>query len=186
LSALNKSATEKHLQYYFLDPKLTYLNPNEWSSGEDFLSVIEENTGGNTVNTLLDRSISLEVTEGLHKLGVTYTNRSQNEAGGGDYKAKVRIFVPYGSKLINIRFGDEDYTSRVSTRADFGKTVYALDLEVKTREAKGLNLSYETNKFKEIVIVKQAGTGADPIFLRFPNDSQTLQLKSNLKVVFDP
>jgi hypothetical protein len=189
--SLGRSFQEKQLLVYLADPKLfSYLASENFAGAiprqgifkegqiDDFLSMTEANLGANKANFYLDRSIKLETGVGKegevnHKLRIAYTNRSPSGVWpAGIYKNRMRIYLPFGTKLIKAMWGEKDVTSSVNTFVDYGRTGYSVLLELNPKEQKTLILDYQlANKitFKigkalySLDIIKQPGTLHDPL-----------------------
>ena len=195
--SIEDSLSRKHLLIFVTDPKLSaYLQlgnvsgkiPRPNSKEGDLLGIFEANTGGNKANHFVDKSLSLEITKvasGLnHRLQINLTNRSSNNVWpGGTLKDRVRILVPYGSKLLSLKYGETDLTPRVTTVVDYGRTVYEFLIELGPKEAKSLNLNYQTIDFKSLYLVKQPGTNEDLIQLTLPNgQSYSKKFENDLEI----
>lgn len=195
IAALGKGLDEKHISIYLNDTKLfSYLaaerwihdlprqpkiqTPTELAQTKDFLSVVEANLGANKVNYYLDRSYQLETVVGKdgeiqHTLRIGYTNKSPSEAfPGGKYKNRMRIYLPFGSKLTKASWGESDVTRDVTSFVDYGRSGYSMLLELLPKEQKNLVLDYTVPiklEFKNSLtsyrldIIKQPGTLEDPL-----------------------
>ncbi len=188
ISALGKSLDEKHISIYLNDTKLfSYLASQHWihdlprqstqNQGRDFLSVVEANLGANKVNYYLDRNYNLETVVGKegeiqHRLRINYTNRSPSGAfPGGKYKNRMRIYLPFGSKISRVLWGESDITKDITSFVDYGRSGYSMLLELLPKEQRTLVLDYSVPiklEFKDgktnyrLDIIKQAGTLKDP------------------------
>lgn len=188
LSSLGKSLDEKHISVYLNDPKqFSFILSENWAhilprqtdqnAKQDFLSIVEANLGANKVNYYLDRSYNLETVVGKfgeikHRLRINYTNRSPSDTfPGGKYKNRMRIYLPFGSQLTRVLWGETDITSTASSFVDFGRSGYSMLLELAPKEQKTLVLDYTVPVKLEfendsatyrLDVVKQAGTGKDP------------------------
>lgn len=188
LTALGKSLEEKHISLYLNDPKpFSYLVSQNWThvlprqsnenANKDFLSIIEANLGANKVNYYLDRSYDLHTVvekDGnlRHRLRVSFLNRSPSDAfPGGKYKNRMRLYLPFGTKLIRAIWGETDITKNITGFVDYGRSGYSMLLELDPKEQKILVLDYEVPikiEFQDgkatyrLDVVKQAGTGKDP------------------------
>lgn len=189
ISALGKSIEEKHISIYLNDPKMfSYILSQNWTNvmprqsdqnkNQDFLSLVEANMGANKVNYYLDRSYNLETVVGKmgeikHRLRITYVNRSPSDTfPGGKYKNRMRIYLPFSSKLTKASWGETDITQSISSFVDYGRSGYSLLLELLPKEQKTLVLDYTVPinlEFKDgkadyrLDIIKQAGTLNDPL-----------------------
>lgn len=198
VGSLGKSFKEKHFLVYLDDPKLfSYISslnfsgalprPKDSKPGEihDLLSLVEANLGANKANFYLDRKLNLETGIGkegevTHRLRISYTNRSPSEVWpAGKYKNRMRVYLPFGSKMVRVLWGEEDKTGDVTSFADYGRSGYSFLVELGVKEQKTLVLDWELpNKlgFKDnqatyrLDIIKQAGTLEDSLewTLTFP------------------
>lgn len=188
MAGLDRSLDEKHISIYLSDPKLfSYVLAQNWAhilprqstqnQDKDFLSVVEANLGANKANFYLDRSYDLETVVGKygelkHRLRISYTNRSLSDTfPGGKYKNRMRIYLPFGSKLARALWGETDITKDVSSFVDFGRSGYSMLLQLLPREQKTLVLDYtvpvkldfqERKATYKLNIIKQPGTLKDP------------------------
>lgn len=203
-----KSLEGKHMSIYLDDPKLfSYVVSQNWGSllprenkenTSDFLAPVEANLGANKANYYLDRSYNLETTIGregeiYHKLRIVYTNRSPSTAfPAGKYKNRMRIYLPFGTKLNKASWGETEITKEVESFVDYGRSGYSFLIELQPKEAKTLVLDYQTPlrlDFKDnkssyrLDILKQAGTLKDrfewrvtyPINLRLDSNKSQKQ-----------
>ena len=187
VASLGRSLARKHLSIYLDNPPLfSYLISQNWASvmpretGEavaDFLAPVEANLGGNKANYYLDRKFNLETViskdgEVSHRLRISYTNRSpQDTFPAGKYKNRMRIYLPNGSKLTKVLWGESNIISDVTGFVDYGRAGFSFLLELAPKEQKTLVLDYQTSLKLNFVgdkasyrldVVKQAGTDQDP------------------------
>ncbi|MDO8573599.1 MAG: DUF4012 domain-containing protein [Candidatus Daviesbacteria bacterium] len=188
ITALSKSLDEKHISIYINDNKLlSYADSLGWthafprasknSENQDFLSLVEANLGANKANYYLDRSYNLETVVGKegeikHRLRISYINRSPSDTfPGGKYKNRMRIYLPFGSKITRVLWGETNKTGEISGFVDYGRAGYSILLELNPKEQKTLVLDYTVPvslKFEngqagyKLNVVKQAGTLKDP------------------------
>lgn len=213
ISALGQSLDEKHISVYLDDPKLfSYLDSQNWihalprqaskkseqsSPDRDFLSLVEANLGANKVNYYLDRSYNLETVVGKegeirHRVRVSYTNRSPSDTfPGGKYKNRLRIYLPFGSKLNRVLWGENEITKNASSFVDYGRSGYSMLLELMPKEQKTLVLDYSVPvklEFKDgkaiyhLDIIKQAGLLKDPLIwsISYPINYQVVSDQTTL------
>ncbi|MBI2019626.1 DUF4012 domain-containing protein [Candidatus Daviesbacteria bacterium] len=186
IAGIGKSLDEKHIGIYLNDPKLfSYIMSQNWAQimprqsdqKKDFLSIVEANLGANKVNYYLDKSYNLETVIGKegevkHRVRISFTNKSPSEAfPGGNYKNRMRIYLPFGSKITKVLWGETDITKNVSGFVDYGRSGYSLLLELAPKEQKNLvidwnvplKLEFEDGKASyRLDVIKQAGTLKDP------------------------
>ncbi len=190
IQSVGKSFNEKHLLVYLDSPKLfSYLvsqnyagampRPAEKVEGEvqDLLAVVEANLGANKANFYLDRKTILATVIGKegevrHTLRINYTNRSPNTVWpAGVYKNRLRLYLPSGTKLTKLSWGETEITSQASSFVEYGRTGYSILLELQPKEQKKLIAEYELSEkieFKDglakyrLDVIKQAGTINDP------------------------
>lgn len=205
VKALGDSVEEKHMSMFLDDPKLfSYLIAQNWAgvlpresnleNFEDFIAAVEANLGANKSNYYLDRSYSLETVIGKegeirHRLKIVYVNKSPSDSWpAGKYKNRFRIYLPFGTKLTRILWGETNLTKDVSAFVDFGRTAFSTLLELSPKETKTLILDYEVPgkvQFKagkgsyKLNVVKQAGTLQDPFVwkLTYPLNYQLASQK---------
>ena len=197
LESLENSLSKKHILIFVTDSKLSAFLQSGNISGKiprpssvdgDILAFSEANMGSNKANHFIDKNLSLEITNvngGLnHRLQVNFVNRSPNDVWpGGTLKNRIRVFVPYGSKLISLKYGETDITQRVTTVVDYGRSVYEFLIDVGPKEAKSLSLNYQTIDFKSLYLVKQPGTNEDLIQLNLPNgQSYSQKFENDLEI----
>lgn len=187
VASLSKSLESKHLSIYLDDPRLfSYVVAQNWAAvlpraaendSTDFLAPVEANLGANKANYYLDRKLNLETTIGKdgevsHRLRVAYTNRSPSEAfPAGKYKNRMRIYLPFGSKINKLSWGESDITKNVSSFVEYGRTGSSFLIELLPKEQKTLVLDYTTSLKLNFIdkkaiyrldVVKQAGTLKNP------------------------
>ncbi|MDP3974105.1 MAG: DUF4012 domain-containing protein [Candidatus Daviesbacteria bacterium] len=191
VSALGNSLETKHMSIYLNNQKLfSYVVSQNWASvlprvaeeieGEtvDILIPVEANLGANKVNYYLERNYQLETVVGIngtisHRLRINYINRSPSATWpAGVYKNRMRIYLPFGTTLSRVLWGESDITGDVTPFVDYGRSGYSLLLELQPREQRNLILDYQIPQsldFKEdqakyrLNIIKQAGTLNDPL-----------------------
>lgn len=179
--ALYLAAREKHLMVYMSDPLFfSFLTTQGWvgvvpeegrekvGEREGFLAFSEANIGNGYPNQTLKRSFNLESNIDKagwvsHKLTVAYSN-------AGIYKARLKVYLPAGTKLVKAIWGNNEITKEVKSFSDYGRTGYSMVLELKPKEEKELKLEYQdakslsweanTAKYK-LQVIKQPGTSAD-------------------------
>ncbi len=190
VASLGKSLESKHMSIYLDDPKLfSYLVSQNWSSvlprstnettgfTADFLAPVEANLGANKVNYYIDRNYNLETVIGKdgevsQRFRVSYTNKSPSDTfPAGKYKNRMRVYLPFGTKLARILWGESEITKDVSSFVDYGRSGYSFLLELAPKEQKTLVLDYQLplklqfvdkKASYELNVVKQAGTSKDP------------------------
>lgn len=194
VTSLGKSLEGKHMSIYLDNPELfSYVASQNWSSvlprGKkeqaglitDFLAAVEANLGANKSNYYLDRNYNLETVIGKdgevnHRLRISYVNRSpSNTFPAGTYKNRMRLYLPFGTKLNRILWGETDLTKGVENFVDYGRSGYSFLLELAPKEQKILVLDYQPPFKLQFVnnevlyrldVVKQAGTLKDPFVWR--------------------
>lgn len=190
VTSLGRSLEEKHMSIYLDNPKLfTYLVSQNWASlmpregnekngiVADFLAAVEANLGANKANYYLDRNYKMETVIGKdgevsHTLRIAYVNRSPSDVfPGGNYKNRMRIYLPYGAKLSKVLWGESNILGQVSSFVDYGRSGYSFLTELKPKEQKTLVVDYQIpqklkfekgNALYRLDVVKQAGTLKDP------------------------
>lgn len=209
IGALGKSLEEKHISVYLDDPKLfSYALSQNWAQvlprqseqnkKQDFLSLVEANLGANKANYYLTRNYNLETVVGKegeikHRLRVSYTNRSPSDTfPGGKYKNRMRIYLPFGSKLNRALFGESDITKNVTGFVDYGRSGYSMLLELSPKEQKTLVLDYSVpvklafdngKAGYRLDIIKQAGTLKDPLNFTITYPISFQAISSQTKII---
>ena len=191
ITAIGKSLEEKQLMVYLADPTLfSYALSENWGgvlprgiansegSTGDFLAIVESNMGANKANYYLDRQVSLITTIGKEgeigeKLTVSYKNNSPADVfPGGTYKNRFKVYLPLGTKLNKVVFGETDITSTAASFTDYGRSGYSFFIELLPQEQKNLVLEYGLNaplSFKDgratyrLDVIKQSGWLNDPL-----------------------
>lgn len=189
VASLGRSLERKHMSIYLDDPKLfSYLVSQNWThvlprassqnQSQDFLALVEANLGANKANYYLDRNYHLETAIGKegeirHRLRLSYTNRSPSDVfPGGKYKNRMRVYLPFGSKLTRVLWAEADITKGVTSFVDYGRSGYSFLLTLEPKQQKNLVIDYQIPQkleFKDgkasyrLDIVKQAGTLKDPL-----------------------
>lgn len=208
VQALGQALEGKHMSIYLDDPKLfSYLVSHNWTgalpraaddevgSFSDFLAPVEANLGANKANYYLERRYSLETVIGRegeirHRLKINYLNRSPSDTfPAGKYKNRMRLYLPFGSKLTRALWGEINITKDVLNFVDYGRSGYSILVELAPKETKTLILDYDIPgklPFKDgkttyrLDIVKQAGTLKDPLewTISYPINYQVVSGKS--------
>lgn len=205
VKAVGDSLETKHMSIFLDDPKLfSYLVAQNWAGVlpreiqqdgvfDDFIAPVEANLGANKANYYLDRSYNLETIIGKegevkHRLRITYINNSPSDTWpAGKYKNRLRVYLPFGSKLTRVLWGERDITKETSAFVDYGRSAFSMLLEVDPKQQKILVLDYEVPsklQFEQdratykLNVVKQAGTLQDPFIWR-------LTYPLNYKVISD-
>lgn len=172
LDAIN----QKHVMFYFFDDKNQKTAEDFNAAGRikdypgDYLHINDSNFGGAKSDFFITRDVEQEIdttTENVtKKVTITYTNPHKGsncnlEAGqlclNGVYKDWVRVYVPKGSKLINV-VGSE---LKESVSEDLGKTVFEGYFIMRPESSSKLVFNY-TLPFKsqspyKLLIQKQPG-----------------------------
>lgn len=189
VTSLGKSLESKHMSIYLDNPRLfSYVVSQNWanimpraaeeksSKMADFLAPVEANLGANKVNYYLDRIYKLETMIGKdgevnQKFKISYTNRSPSIAfPGGKYKNRMRLYLPSGTKLTRILWGESNITGTAQSFVDYGRSGYSFLIELAPKEQKSLIVEYQIPqklKFENgkalyrLDVVKQAGTSKD-------------------------
>lgn len=189
VAGLGEALEQKHVMLYLSDPTLfSFVSSQNWGGvlpkeseklegqTHDFLSVVESNVGANKANYYLTREFRLDskiASSGavLHRLKVDYANSSvSDEFPGGRYRARLKLYLPFGASLIKATFGESDITQKVNPFSDYGRAVFSMLLEVYPKEKKSLVIDYKLAapfQFKDgkveykMDVVKQPGTVKD-------------------------
>lgn len=191
IQAIDKSLKEKHILVYLEDPSLfSYLASSNWSGvfsrgadkreGEtdDFLAVIESNMGANKANYYLQRKLTLNSSftkEGkiMHKLKIYYKNTSPSDVfPAGKYKNRIKIYIPFGTKLTKAKLDETDITNQFIPFSDYGRSAFSALIQIAPKEQKTLLFEYEllgplnfvnNSALYRMEIFKQPGIMSDPL-----------------------
>jgi len=197
--ATNKAILEKHLLFYFEDPKLESFIAEKNFGGtlseimvkdkvpqSDYLLVVDSNVGANKSNRFLKREISYNPTvqrDGNIKtvLKISYQNNSPAETWpGGTYKNYLRIIVPAGSVLEKAQDGEKIITEEVKSETSSDKQIFAVQIEVGVGQEKEVTFEYslptvlafdQGRANYQLAVQKQPGTENDKLTvnLSFPS-----------------
>ncbi len=193
IQTISNLATEKHIVLYFADNELlSQVMSGGWGSilprqgkevkGErdEFLAYIEtdldEARGGYNLKkdlnlvTTIDRGNNVK-----HTLTVNYENN------GGQQNRLVKVYLPSGTKLTQVKVKDVDITKYVRSFSDFGRAGYVFTLNFASQGKYQLVLDYTDSKPVEFAddqlnfglnVFKQMGTGADSFNYKiiYPSD----------------
>ncbi len=182
VSVFIDSLNEKHLQAVFKNSDATrFFDKNSWDGQLDtkYISApiaIDWNWGGNKANLYIKRDHSLDIeieeTEIVYTYEINVVNEStSNTYPEGDYINYTRIYIPSGSKILNIQ-GIED--NEYDIYNDSGFKVVGGWFNTPVGASNTLNLKYKITKsalgtyfpltiqtenvFSDISIFKQPGT----------------------------
>lgn len=190
VGSLGRSFGGKHISIYLDNPKLfSYIVSQGWANAlpragkdekgvvSDLIYSVEANLGANKANYYLERSYNLETVVGKegeirHRLRINYTNKSPSDTfPAGTYKNRVRVYLPFGTKMNRVLWGEKDITKDAESFVDYGRSGYSFLISLSPKEAKSLVLDLEIPQkldFKEgkatyrLDVIKQAGTLKDP------------------------
>jgi hypothetical protein len=181
VAILKKNLEEKHLQLYIPNDTITdFLANHNWYNAvatvpQDYLMINDANLGGNKVNFYVDESITYVVNKKADgtmegEAHITYNNPSNWGWPGGAYQTYLRVYVPYGSQLIQ----QEGYTSNFSVFNEFEgtpsqKTVFAGMVKTTVKSSREVVVRYtlpfqiQDKQFDyALTVQKQAGTPTIP------------------------
>ena len=176
LNSLLASIQEKRLLFYFLDETSQKIAEDFNSAGRikdfsgDYLHINDSNFGGAKTDMFITRSVEQEIeTEGdkiTKTVSISYNNPHKGsncnlEAGqlclNGTYRDWVRVYVPLGSKLINV-IGSED---EAETGEELGKTYFSAFFTMRPESQSKLVFKYELPNLNtdayQLMIQKQPG-----------------------------
>jgi len=199
VKSFGQATEEKHLLFYFDDPKLEMLAAKNNFGGTlveipfqkdkaslDYLSVVEANVGANKANRFVSRQIfynPIIKRDGdlSSHLKIIYQNQSPAETWpGGIYKNYLRVFAPKGSILEKFDDGQNSVLGKVETETFVDKQSFGIQIEVGVGQTKEVSLEYlppvvlnfENNQAQyNLVIQKQPGTDKDllAVNLNYPS-----------------
>lgn len=126
LEALDEALAQKHLLLAFQDARIQQLfqvqrgastlwDPRSVKENaiQDFIGLVDANIGGNKVNYFIKRKVSSVVSikkDGVveESIVISYKNTSDGTWPGGEYKNYLRIILPQGALLTNIKLDGAD------------------------------------------------------------------------------
>lgn len=159
----------------------------------DYLYFTEANLGVNKANYFLDRSYNLDVTlingRLVHRLSVGYRNGSTGEWPGGEYRNYFRAYIPANSENFSAFLVNQDKPEHeevsLNLGSEKGKRTLGGFLSVPVGESRQLALVWETPVAVglgqySLLWQKQAGTGADPVWLTVSNKGRSVGLVTPL------
>jgi len=140
---------KKNLLLYLSDNQLEEIVAANGWAGEiknyygDYLMVVDANMGALKTDAVMARGMDykvLEKTDGMFsQLTINYAHNGQTDWKTSIYKSYTRIYVPLGSKLINISEYSRD---QIDTGNESGKTWFGFYLAVKPGEIKNITINY--------------------------------------------
>ncbi len=199
--AVIRNITEKHVLFYFYDPKeqeaveLINVAGRIRDFEGDYFHLNDTNFAGAKTNMFTTSEVeqSIEISEG--KITKSVTVKYQNpfppsncnlEAGelclNGILRDYVRLYVPKGSKLIEA-LGSE---VEVETKEDLGKTVFEGFFTLRPQGQAKLFFRYEvpyTQSVYRLLIQKQPGTQNFKYTLITPQGKEEFELSSDREVI---
>jgi len=197
VQVVKESLSQKHIMVSFNNPTLSaYAATHGWDSPlpprrfnpaddtvetRDFVAISEANIGANKVNRFINRKIRYEMTIGrdadlVAKLTISYTNNSQAETWpAGKYVNFLRIYVPVGGDLLEVKNGDTSDLKSVEVTTSGSLSTFATFVEVPVRSSRQISFTYripkniklESAPTYHLYVQKQAGTEKDPFEFTF-------------------
>ncbi len=160
----------------------------------DYLMLAEANVGVNKANYFISRDLShkVEIKDNgtvNETLKIAYRNESPSESLPGDkYKNYLRLLIPKGAELENIKIEGEEQDLSTINREEIGsKSSFGFLVEVPIQSKKEVEVSYvladkmplEGNSQYLFLLQKQPGTGKNTFNLEFtpPQVSTVFSLK---------
>jgi nucleoside-diphosphate-sugar epimerase len=154
VSVFEETLNEKHLQAVFKNSDATkFFNDHNWDGQLDSKYVsapinIDWNWGGNKANLYIQKDHNLDIT--LEESQITYSyeinvvnDSTSNTYPQGDYINYTRIYIPSGSKILNIE-GIED--NEYDIYSDGGFKVIGGWFNVPAGESNTLTVKYRVQK----------------------------------------
>lgn len=174
---LHKALQEKHLLIYLSDPtSFSYLVNQNWAGvlpaqakddHDDFLSLVETNltTRASSAQKTIILTTKLNEDKKLsHQLAINYAN------GEDGLENRLKIFLPFGSRIVKAFWGNEDIINKISSFSDYGRAGYMVLINLSAGQSQVLNLEYQNQQILEeeegkiqykLKVIKQPGTGSD-------------------------
>lgn len=164
----------------------SWLNEKGWDSvftdSKDFIFVVDWNAGGNKVNQVVNRSVTVNnnvADQGTNmNLTIKYLNQaSSNNYPYGAYKSYVRIYLPTSYKIIKVANFDSNYSVRTS-KTDYQEIGGWLTVPISSSRTLELGLRSPTILSSE---------SFDPMYLEYKLNyiKQSGLENEALRVVFD-
>jgi len=189
LDVFTAALARKDVLIYDREPStLALLDQQKWSgrtqwSSEDFLWVVDTNTGAMKTDGVMKKSITYARNDMADRSVATVVLRYRNTNPHADwrytrYRDYVRVYVPDGSVLLTsegamendkARLGGKFVAGKVETSHDLGKTVFSAFWAVEPGETRELRFTYrlpaglaQPNRTDyHLYVQKQPGSVAD-------------------------
>ncbi len=182
--------SEKHLQFYFLDPEIQTAVESFNLAGRvreyagDYLFVVDTNFAGAKTNTWVTYSADLKIDVGsdataTNTLTLTYKNpqpyfvdKATNLRLNGVFRDWLRVYLPQGSELIEAK----GFETGLTTGTDLGKTVIEGFFTLTPENNKPITIKYKSSvkasSLYKLLIQKQAGSKNFPYKVTINNKVQ--------------
>ncbi|MCX6797619.1 MAG: DUF4012 domain-containing protein [Candidatus Falkowbacteria bacterium] len=189
LTLLNRNLERKNILVFFNDNNyenlITDLN---WSgvvkkAPADYLMVVDANLAAFKSDSVMTKNIAYTVGSSDSKSNLAAELKLFYRHNGGfdwrttKYRSYTRVYVPKGSKLINIS-GEEDNTLNVYDDPDLDKTVIAFFMTVEPGAEKEIKINYELPEY----IKNLAEAGNYALYIQKQPGRRTNQLTVNLNL----
>jgi nucleoside-diphosphate-sugar epimerase len=195
IQAIYSSFQEKDLAIYLNEVRLMKtINALGWEGSirqltcqntdvvcfKDYLMIVEANLGVNKANFYLKRKISFQTdiqkeNRFSSNLKIHFQNESfKNSRFGGDYKNYLRVYVPLGSNLDQVKIGSQILSEEeIDLGIASGKTYFGFLVNVETGKTKSVEISYrppfkiKKGKTIDYLLLWQRQSGSDPSQISF-------------------
>ncbi|MFA5131097.1 MAG: DUF4012 domain-containing protein [Patescibacteria group bacterium] len=177
IKIIENNIAAKNIQLYFADANLESLVKDLGADGEvrpapsDYLMVVDANLAAFKSDAVMKKTIDYSL---LQRSGIAAATLALNYRHEGDfnwrttrYRSYTRIYVPFGSRLINFSGIDQD-TADWSTLDDpiLNKTIFGFFFTVEPGTEREIMINYSlpdsinqqiTNNTYELLVQKQSG-----------------------------
>lgn len=198
------SIKQKHLMFYFFDPKTQAVAEDFNAAGRivptsyDYLAINDANLGGAKTDMFIIREVEQDITSAngavTKTVSISYNNPTKGsncnlEAGqlclNGTYRDYIRLLVPKGSKLISV-VGSEVKETVIE---DLGKTVFEAFFTMRPQSQSKIVFKYELPSMDlttyRLMIQKQPGTPAIKHTIIFNGTETVVQLDQDKELVLN-
>jgi len=191
---LDKNLREKHILFYFKNTNSeNFIKQNNWGGHiiqniGDYFMLVDANLGSLKTDPHVKRTLKYSLREENKKLiaslEVIYYNQGSFTWKTTRYRSYFRLYVPQGSKLIDIIGTNEEK----KVENELGKTSFGSFVSVEPQEEKKIIFRYElpervyqllNSKNYQLIVQKQAGTANYDITLDL-NFSRKIKEMNNI------
>jgi len=209
INAVFTSLDGKHLMLYFHDSQVQNLVSKFGFTGEidmdwegDYLHINESNMGGLKSNMYVTSNVRQEIEIGksgdiIKTVKIHWENPEPKDHWlNGPYRSWLRVYVPYGSKLLSGDVGERTVNESWN-EPDYGKTIFETLVTVPTAETEDsspgvfdLEFSYKipnnliVDDLYRLKIQKQPGKSVEDYVIRINGREEYLTLEKDTELEF--